>query len=368
MKHKLNQVCYQNRYSQLDAESIMELASQSTDVKLLPSSKNYDLFTSFDEAGDLVCNGEVITLGKARYANIKYWYGDFISSNNNIIESKNTNFLRSKYLYYFLSYTSKDYYVEATTYPKFDQRSFDNHTIDIPSIDTQDSRLNILDSLTDLINKETLQLEQLDELTKSRFIEMFGDVESNTHNYPIKKLNEISEYWNGLTYKPTDVVDNEKGTLVLRSSNVQNGQLCFDDNVFVNCQIKERHIVKENDILMCSRNGSPKLVGKVALVRGLNKPTSFGAFMMIIRSSYYHYLKLFFESAAFKHQISTGTATINQITGNMLNTIKLPVPPMIIIDEFAEFVKQIDKLKFNVQQRIEKYKELLNKKMSEYFN
>ena len=197
---------------------------------------------------------------------------------------------------------------------------------------------------------------------------MFGDVESNTHNYPIKKLSEISEYWNGLTYKPADVVDNGKGTLVLRSSNIQNGQLCFYDNVFVNCQIKERHIVKENDILMCSRNGSSKLVGKVALIRGLNKPTSFGAFMMIIRSSYYQYLKLFCESAAFKHQISTGTATINQITGNMLNTIKLPVPPMIAIDEFAEFVNQIDKLKFNVQQRIEKYKELLDKKMNEYFN
>ena len=175
---------------------------------------------------------------------------------------------------------------------------------------------------------------------------MFGDVESNTHNYPMKKLSEISEYWNGLTYKPTDVADNRKGTLVLRSSNIQNGQLCFYDNVFVNCQIKERHIVKENDILMCSRNGSSKLVGKVALIKGLNKPTSFGAFMMIIRSKYYQYLKLFFESVAFKHQISTGTATINQITGNMLNTIKLPVPPMIVIDEFAEFVNQIDKLKF----------------------
>ena len=169
MKYKLNQVCYQNRYSQLDAESIMELASHSTDVKLLPSSKNYDLFTSFDEAGDLACKGEVITLGKARYANIKYWCGNFISSNNNIIESKNTNFLRSKYLYYFLSYTSKDYYVEATTYPKFDQKNFDNHTIDIPNVDTQDLRLIILDSLVDLIQKERLQLDQLEELTKSRF-------------------------------------------------------------------------------------------------------------------------------------------------------------------------------------------------------
>lgn len=152
-------------------------------------------------------------------------------------------------------------------------------------------------------------------------MEQFGNLDSNTKHYPIKKLSEIADYWNGLTYKPTDTVQDGTGILVLRSSNIQNGALSFDDNVRVTCPIKEKLFVKENDILLCSRNGSAALVGKTALIKGLTEPMTFGAFMMIIRSSYYPFLKTYFEMPVFRKQISTGTSTINQITGKMLNDI-----------------------------------------------
>ena len=124
---------------------------------------------------------------------------------------------------------------------------------------------------------------------------MFGELENNTKEYPVKGLCEIATYWNGLTYKPADATQDGSGILVLRSSNIQNGALAFDDNVRVNCSIKEKLFVRENDILMCSRNGSAALVGKTALIRGLTAPMTFGAFMMIIRSEYYAFLKTFFE-------------------------------------------------------------------------
>ena len=113
------------------------------------------------------------------------------------------------------------------------------------------------------------------------------------------------------------------GTIVLRSSNIQNSQLDFADTVRVNSSIKDKLFVKDNDILMCSRNGSARLVGKVALIKNLSEPMTFGAFMMIIRSRYYPYLMTYFQMEAFRRQISTGaTTTINQITGNMLNKIR----------------------------------------------
>ena len=68
---------------------------------------------------------------------------------------------------------------------------------------------------------------------------------------------------------------------------------------------------------MCARNGSQSLVGKVALIKNLNEPMTFGAFMMIIRSNekYANYLLNYFKTLAFRRQISTGaTTTINQIT------------------------------------------------------
>ena len=182
---------------------------------------------------------------------------------------------------------------------------------------------------------------------------MFGELSENTNQYPVKKLSDIADYWNGLTYKPSDAVEDGTGTLVLRSSNIQNGELAFEDNVFVSCAIKEKLYVQDNDILMCSRNGSAALVGKTALIKGLCEPTTFGAFMMIIRSQYYPYLKTYFELPYFRSQISTGTSTINQITGKMLNEILLPVPDMETVKEFERFVHQSDKSKFELKQAIE---------------
>jgi len=190
----------------------------------------------------------------------------------------------------------------------------------------------------------------------------------NSNNYPIKKLSDIADYWNGLTYKPSDATENEMDTLVLRSSNIQNGELVFDDNVFVNCTIKEKLYVQDNDILMCSRNGSAALVGKTAIIKGLKKPTTFGAFMMIIRSQYYPYLKTYFELPYFRSQISTGTSTINQITGKMLNEIQLPVPNMESITKFEHFIQQSDKSKFEIKKSIENISDLIKSLLQQDFN
>ena len=105
---------------------------------------------------------------------------------------------------------------------------------------------------------------------------------------------------------------------------------------------------------MCSRNGSAKLVGKVALIQGLKEPMAFGAFMMIIRSPlYYPYLLTYFQMTAFRLQITTGaTTTINQITGNMLDKVRLPIPPVSEVEVFTAFVRRVDKLRFVEQIRI----------------
>ena len=181
-------------------------------------------------------------------------------------------------------------------------------------------------------------------------------------------MNAISDYWNGLTYSPSDVVQDGAGTLVLRSSNIQNGILAFDDIVRVICPIKDKLFVKDNDILMCSRNGSAALVGKTALIKGLTEPMSFGAFMMIIRSAYYPFLKTYFELPAFRGQISTGTSTINQITGKMLNDISIPVPDMDAVERFRLFVEQSDKSKFELKQAIENISKLMKSLIQQDFN
>ena len=140
------------------------------------------------------------------------------------------------------------------------------------------------------------------------------------------KLGDLGDIFIGLTYKPDDVVD-ENGTIVLRSSNIQNGHLDYEDIVRVSCPIKEKLWVKENDILMCTRNGSSRLVGKTAFIENLLEPMTFGAFMTIIRTPYNRYIQHFFNSPMFRNQLnSSATTTINQITKNMLDSIDIPLP------------------------------------------
>ena len=79
-------------------------------------------------------------------------------------------------------------------------------------------------------------------------------------------LGEIGETIIGLTYKPSDVVA-DNGIIVLRSSNIKNGVIDYSDLVRVNKHVKDRIITKENDILVCSRNGSQRLIGKNAIIK-----------------------------------------------------------------------------------------------------
>ena len=238
--------------------------------------------------------------------------------------------------------------------------------IPLPSISEQKEISDILDKVATLIDARKDQLTALETLVKSRFIELFGDPETNPKGYKTVLLSDIAEYYNGLTYSPDNVSEN--GTIVLRSSNIQNSQLDFEDTVRVDCPVKEKMFVKENDILMCSRNGSARLVGKVALIKNLSEPMSFGAFMMIIRSKYYSYLMTYFQMDAFRRQIKTGaTTTINQITGNMLNKISLLLPEMSDVTQFAEFVEQTDKLKFEVKEALNKLETLKKSLMQQYF-
>ena len=84
----------------------------------------------------------------------------------------------------------------------------------------------------------------------------------------------------------------------------------------------------KNDIIICARNGSKKLVGKSALIDVDLNNTTFGAFMAICKTPIYNWAYLFLQSQLFYKQLNktSGTTTINQLTQNAFNEFILPVP------------------------------------------
>lgn len=172
----------------------------------------------------------------------------------------------------------------------------------------------------------------------------------------VKWLGEIPSHWevmsikytgifeNGLTYSPADTA--KEGTLVLRSSNIQDFHLSFKDNVFVK-KVSSKLLVRKGDIIICSRNGSASLVGKCALVEN-DIEASFGAFMMryrpVINPKYAYYL---FQGSIGYYKGLFSTTTINQLTKSVLNDIKVAIPNLeeqVVIGSYLDAAtSKIDK-------------------------
>ena len=139
-------------------------------------------------------------------------------------------------------------------------------------------------------------------------------------------LGEIGETIIGLTYKPSDVVDNN-GIIVFRSSNIKNGMIDYSDLVRVNKHIKDKIITKENDILVCARNGSQRLIGKNAIIKQEDANNTFGAFMMVYRANDTPFILPLLSTKKYFSQVGENLgARINQITTSDFNGFEFYFP------------------------------------------
>ena len=140
-------------------------------------------------------------------------------------------------------------------------------------------------------------------------------------------LLSICQLFNGLTYTPNDISD--IGTLVLRSSNIKNSELVFDDNVFVTCPIDSPKYIKKDDIVICVRNGSATLIGKCAKA-AQDYNITFGAFMAVLRGEHNNFVFQILQEGRIQQNILKNSgATINQITNGDFRKIKIKMPPTL---------------------------------------
>jgi type I restriction enzyme S subunit len=254
----------------------------------------------------------------------------------------------------------------GASYPAVSDKIVRSALVPQSSYEEQCRISKILDGVASIADKRKVELKALDDLIKARFVEMFGDPLTNPKEFPIKTIDEVAVLNKGITYSPEDVSD--EGMIVLRSSNIKGNVFDLEDLVKVAKKISPDKYVQENDILMCNRNGSARLVGKVAMIPKLDEDMTFGTFMTIVRSDIYEYLFAFFQMEAFREQIKFQTAVaINQISLPLLASVKVPVPARELIDEFAMFTKQVYKSKVAVQKALDETQLLFDSLMKEYF-
>lgn len=150
-------------------------------------------------------------------------------------------------------------------------------------------------------------------------------------DWEVKTVSDVADNFIGLTYSPENVRD--YGTLVLRSSNIQNDKIVYEDNVFVDMVIPERALAHNGDILVCVRNGSKALIGKSAILDIGNTRMAFGAFMTVLRAKRgidNRYLLYAWQSNMIQDQVQESLgATINQITNADFKRFYLLTPSSI---------------------------------------
>ncbi|PAE99522.1 restriction endonuclease subunit S [Bacillus velezensis] len=156
-----------------------------------------------------------------------------------------------------------------------------------------------------------------------------------------RNLGDNVEFYSGLTYSPDNIV--EKGTLVLRSSNVKNGEIVNADNVYVDPKVVNSRNVEAGDIIVVVRNGSRNLIGKHASVKKKMDNTVIGAFMTGIRSKESSFTNALLDTNQFAIEINKNLgATINQITTGEFKKMKFSFPSNDEQKKVGNFFKQLD--------------------------
>ncbi|WP_107949522.1 restriction endonuclease subunit S [Shewanella baltica] len=297
----------------------------------------------------LIISNSGATLGVAKILGIKCCANDGIAA---IINQKCGH---KPFLVHYLNTKTKELHDTVATgngQPNLNTALIKNIRVPFPALEEQTAIANALSDVDALIQElekliakkqaiKTATMQQL--LTGRTRLPAFAYEKSAHHpdgrkkGYKPSELGEIPEDWEvvrlgdvgetiiGLTYSPNDVA--EYGTLVLRSSNVQQGKLAYSDCVYVNMSLPDRVIVREGDILVCVRNGSRQLIGKCALIDKKAEGHAFGAFMSIYRTKYSKFVFYQFQSDLIQSQINEMMgATINQITNKDMASFLIGLP------------------------------------------
>ena len=181
-----------------------------------------------------------------------------------------------------------------------------------------------------------------------------------------KNFGDMVDFFSGLTYTPDDV--KKEGTLVLRSSNVKNGEIVSADNVFVDPEVVNSKNVQSGDVIVVVRNGSRDLIGKHAQIKKDMPNTVIGAFMTGIRSERPDFISAILDTDIFDKEISKNMgATINQITGKMFMEMNFVIPSEEEQIKIGMFFRKLDDLILLYYQKLQNLKHIKKAMLEKMF-
>ena len=239
-----------------------------------------------------------------------------------------------------------------------------NYLIPLPPIEVQIKIANNLNTCAKIIKKHNKQLNNFDLLIKSRFIEMFGDNPIENGKWKVEKLGNLGLCKNGMNFSYED------NGFEINCLGVGD----FKDNAVIsNCEKlpvislnekpSEEYLLKDNDIVFVRSNGNKELVGRSVLVHP-RVLTTFSGFCIRFRLSTdsinHLFLLQFLKMPNTRKNMAGRGANIQNLNQQILSNLDIPVPPIALQNNFASFVQQIDKSKFEIWRYL-KFSDIMNK-------
>ncbi|EAX2647417.1 restriction endonuclease subunit S [Salmonella enterica subsp. enterica serovar Ibadan] len=264
---------------------------------------------------------------------------------------------------------------ESTGVPSLSKIAINNVPVYATSELEQTAIGNYFQKLDTLINQHQQKHDKLSNIKKSMLEKMFPKqgktipeirFKGFTGEWEEKILNNEVGLFSGLTYSPSDI--RKSGTLVLRSSNVKNGQIIEADNIYVNPEVVNCSNVVEGDIIVVVRNGSRSLIGKHAQVTSRMNNTVIGAFMTGIRSKQPAFINALLDTNMFTSEVEKNLgATINQITNGSFKSMFFMFPTEDEQQEIGNYFQKLDALINQHQQQINKLNNIKQACLSKMF-
>ena len=253
-------------------------------------------------------------------------------------------------------------------------------TYEIPnfSLEKQSEISTVLNKVSNLINTRQQQLSKLDELVKSRFVELFGDPKRNPNSYDVVPFNDCVEYMgdigsngaNKVVVEHLDMKDEEDYALMVRFLNFTKNDFT-DDIKYVSKEAYDffkKSQIFGGELIICKIGSA----GQNYVMPYLNRPVSLGLNQIMVRINNKTIMPYLYQylNTDYGKQLIDGCingAVTKSITKTELKKIPVIVPPIELQNQFEDFVKQIDKSKLSIQQSLEKLETLKKSLMQQYF-
>ena len=327
------------------------------------------------------CNEDDILIGRYGASVGKILTGLAGAYNVAIIKTiPDTSKLSKRFLYHYLNSPYFQNFIlsvgSRAAQAGFNKDDLSDAQIPDLSLEGQSNVVSQLDKVSELITLRKEQLAKLDQLVKSRFVELFGSIKNNHQRYPVVKIGSCAKLQGGFAFKSSDYLND--GIRLVQISNVNKDTLDWDS---INC-VPQAFLQKYKDfelhvgdlVLAMTRPVIKSLDAvKIATVSENDVPSLLnqrvGRFVVDRKKLHSVYLMVLCQMPEFREYVEamSGNSLQPNISSKQVEDYSIVLPPLALQEQFAAFVQQTDKSKMAIQQSLDKLDFLKKSLMQEYF-